>query len=362
VAKLAIRKAEVAIVVEGYFDALRLSLAGIDHVVAPLGTALTEAQARLLRRYTNDVVMCFDADTPGLRASFKSADVLLAEGVRVRVATLPEGEDPDSVVQRGGAAAMEALVSDAMDVLDRKLQMLDRKGWFADTHKSREALDRLLPTLRAASDSVTRELYVSRVAERLGIPRDAIAREAAAPPPRHPAGQQARPAPPPDRGAPARETRSVRVPRTPGAEIERKLLRLLLHHPQWLQRARSEVAIDRFGVPAFRRIFEALVALPDGGPVEAAADGLDDRARDAWARLLAEDQSHEGFNLDQEYVGALEALEEIHTFPDVAAEADPMELRRRWQAMSREGQARFRLYLATTRRPQPGRTDPPFEE
>jgi hypothetical protein len=152
------------------------------------------------------------------------------------------------------------------------------------------------------------------------------------------------------------------VPRTPGAEIERKLLRLLVHHPQWLQRARSEVATDRFGVPAFRRIFEALAALPEGGPVDAAADGLDERARDAWTRLLAEDQSHEGFNLDQEYVGALEALEEIHTFPDVAAEADPMELRRRWQAMSREGQARFRLYLATTRRPQPGRTDPPFEE
>lgn len=361
VAKLAIRKAGFAIVVEGYFDALRLSLAGIDHVVAPLGTALTEAQAKLLRRYTNDAVLCFDSDTPGLKASFRTADVLLAEAMRVRVATLPEGEDPDSVVQRGGAAAMETLVTDAIDVLDRKLQVLDRKGWFADTHKSREALDRLLPTLRAASDAVTRELYVSRVAERLGIPRETVATEAAAPAPRHPIAQGAAPGPTATAGT-AREPRSVRVPRTPGAEIERKLLRLLLQHPVWLARARSEVAPDRFGVPAFRRIFEALIVLPEGASIDAAFTTLDDRARDAWTRLAGSDHSHEGFNVDQDYVGALEALEEIHTFPDVAAEADPMELRRRWQAMSREGQARFRLYLATTRRPQPGRTDPPFEE
>ena len=361
VAKLAIRKADYAIVVEGYFDALRLALAGIDHVVAPLGTALTEAQAKLLRRYTNEVVLCYDSDTPGLKASFRTADVLLAEGMRVRLATLPEGEDPDTVVQRGGAAAMEALMADAMDVLDRKLQVLERRGWFADTHKAREALDRLLPTLRAATDSLTRELYVSRVAERLGIPRDAVAQEVANP--------KSRPVASPVPSSPVRvasgterEPRSVRVPRTPGAEIERKLLRLLLQHPVWLERARAEVAPDRFGVAAFRRIFEALVALPSDAPVDRAVDGLDERARDAWTRLVMSDQSQEGFNLDQDYVGALEALEEIHTFPDVAAEADPMELRRRWQAMTREGQARFRLYLATTRRPQTGRTDPPFEE
>src|SRR5690606_40532323 len=66
VAKLAIRKAEAAILVEGYFDALRLSMAGIDHVVAPLGTALTTAQAKLLRRYTSEVIICYDSDPAGL--------------------------------------------------------------------------------------------------------------------------------------------------------------------------------------------------------------------------------------------------------------------------------------------------------
>ena len=361
VAKLAIRKAECAIVVEGYFDALRLSLAGFDHVVAPLGTALTEAQARLLHRYTGEVVVCFDSDTPGLVATFKSADVLLAEGMRVRVATMPEGDDPDTVVQRDGAAAFQAVLDDAVDVLERKLQLLDRKGWFADVHKAREALDRLLPTLRAASDPVTRELYVSRVAERLGVPREVVASEAVVKP-------RAVLAPPVGAGPgmPVRRESSgpgpARDVRTPGAAIERSLLRLLVHHPDWLARARSEIAPDRFTVPAFRRIYEALLALPDGAPVGDALAALDERARDAWQRLTSPAPAPDGPAVDREYAGALEALEEIHAFPEIAAEPDPLEMGRRWRALSPEGQARFRLYLATTRRPPRGRADPSPKE
>ncbi len=348
VAKLAIRKAECAVVVEGYFDALRLSLVGLDHVVAPLGTALTEAQGKLLHRYTGEVILCYDSDPPGLRATFRAGDLLLAEGMRVRVATMPEGKDPDDVARRGGAAAVEALLGDAVDVLERKLQLLERHGWFTDVHKAREALDKLLPTLRAASDPVTRELYVSRVAERLGIPRDVVATETEA--------VRARPlppAPPRRETAPRRsEVAGDRVPRTPGAEIERKLLRLLLHRPEWLERARGEIAPDRFAVPSFRAIFDALVALPEGAPVGDALTGLDGRSREVWQRLAGSDEALSGPGADHEYVGALEALEEIHTFPQIAAEPDPMEMNRRWRALSPEGQHRFRLYLATTRRSQ----------
>lgn len=361
VAKQAIRKAGFAIVVEGYFDVIRLSLAGIDHVVAPLGTALTEAQAKLLRRYGEEIVLCYDSDPAGLRATFRAADTMLAQGGRVRVVTMPDGDDPDTLVQRGGAEAMEAVVAEAIDVLERKLQLLERKGWFADVHKSREALDRLLPTLRAASDSVTREIYLSLVAERLRVPRDVVAREVESPP----TGIRRPPSPRPEEGgAPPmrREPEPRRIERTPGAEIERKLLRILVHRPDWLARAREEVAADRFQVAAFRRIFEALSVLAPEASVEEAFNALDERARDAWGRLGVEVAPPEGFDVDREYVGALEALDEIHAFPDVAAEQDPMELRRRWRAMSREGQARFRMYLATNPRPRAGRSDPVPEE
>ncbi|MEO5799837.1 MAG: DNA primase [Gemmatimonadales bacterium] len=352
-AKHAIRKAGFAIVVEGYFDVLRLALAGIDYVVAPLGTALTEAQATLLKRYSEEVILLYDSDGPGLKATFRAGDVLISHGVRVRVATMPSGDDPDTVVQRGGAAALEPILHDAVDLLERKLHLLELKGWFGDVRRSREALDRLLPTLRAAADPVTRELYISRVAERLGIPRDVVATDVASKP-HYDAPRPTSEAP----SVPSRPTtRPVgdRGPKPPGAEIERKLLRLLLLRPEWLARAREEIPTDRFTVAAFRRIYGALAALPDDAPIGDALPALDERARDAWERLTAAGGAPEGYDVDREYVGALEALEEIHQFPDIASEADPLERRRRWQALSKEGQARFRLYLATNQR---SRSDP----
>ncbi len=262
------------------------------------------------------------------------------------------------MARRGGAAAVTALLDDSVDVLERKLQLLERHGWFADVHKAREALDRLLPTLRAATDSVTRELYISRVAERLGIPRDTVAEETAA--------VRARPAPPPPpprSQPPSRpEAPLAGVPRTPGASIERKLLRLLLHRPEWLERARGEVAPDRFAVPAFRQIYEALVALPEGAPVGDALAALDDRGREVWERLVGGGEPVSGPEADREYVGALAALEEMLVFPEIGAETDPMEMNRRWRALSPEGQARFQMYLATTRRSRRGRGRTDSEE
>jgi DNA primase len=352
-ARNAIRKAGHAILVEGYFDVQRLALVGADQVVAPLGTGLTEQQATLLRRYTGEVILLYDSDGPGLKATFRAGDVLLAHGLRVRVATMPAGEDPDTLAQRGGAAAVDAILGDAIDVLERKMQLLDARGWFGDVHRSREALDRLLPTLRAAQDAVTRELYITMVAERLAIPRETVAAEAAARPALRPQGV----APPTTTATERRhDTRrdTGRAPRVPGAEIERKLLRLLLLEPQWLARARDEVSPDRFSLPAYRRIYEALAALPANAPVGDALPALDERAREAWSRLVEGGAPSEGYDVDREYVGALEALDEIRVFAEIAAEPDPEELTRRWAALSKEGQARFSLYRRNAPRPRQG--------
>src|ERR1041384_1808042 len=106
-AKQAIRREEAVILVEGYFDVIRLVLAGIDEVVAPLGTALTEQQAGIIRKYTKNVFLLYDSDQAGLRATFRSGDVLLANAISVRVITLPEGDDPDTFVAKGGAEDFE---------------------------------------------------------------------------------------------------------------------------------------------------------------------------------------------------------------------------------------------------------------
>jgi DNA primase len=353
-AKNAIRKAEYAILVEGYFDVQRLALAGLEQVVAPLGTSLTSAQAVLLTRFTNEVVLLYDSDGPGLKATFRAGDILLAHGVRVRVATLPAGEDPDSLAQRGGAAAIEKILGDAIDLLDRKLQLLALKGWFNDVHKAREALDRLLPTLRAASDSVTRELYVSRVAERLGIPRDAVAAEAA---------QKATPT----QQLPALPTvRTARPPaprsRASSAEIERKLLRLLVLDRNWLARARDEIDPSLFAVPAFRRVFQALVTLPTDAPSSDIVAGLDEQARDAWARLAEDGLPGEGFDRDREYADSVAALDEMHQFANIDAETDRAAKQKLRATLSKEGESRYSLYLRTKGRRRDDQHAPPSEE
>src|SRR5688572_1743768 len=105
-ARNAIRKDEHVLLVEGYFDCVRLMAAGIESVVAPLGTALTEPQAELIRKYANTVFLLYDSDKAGLKATFRAGDVLLRQGFKVHVVTLPQGEDPDTFVANQGREAL----------------------------------------------------------------------------------------------------------------------------------------------------------------------------------------------------------------------------------------------------------------
>ncbi|HKT09202.1 MAG TPA: DNA primase, partial [Gemmatimonadaceae bacterium] len=176
-AKHAIRRDDRVMVVEGYFDVVRLVSAGFDWVVAPLGTALTEQQGQILRRYARNAFLLYDSDRAGLKATFRSGDELLRHGMTVQVVTLPDGEDPDSFVDRRGAAALAAALGDAIDVFERKVQLLERAGWFADLRRKRRALDRLLPTIRATQDPITRDMYLTRASEAAGVSRDVLERE-----------------------------------------------------------------------------------------------------------------------------------------------------------------------------------------
>ncbi len=164
-AKQAMRRMGRAIVVEGYLDAIRLVLAGIEEVVAPLGTALTDEQAQLLVRYSPEVFLLYDSDEAGQKATFRSGLELLAHKATVRVVTLPENEDPDTFVRDHGRAAMDRQLGLAIDVFDRQVQLLERLGWFSDLRRRRLAIDKLLPTIRAARDPLTRDLYLARLAD-----------------------------------------------------------------------------------------------------------------------------------------------------------------------------------------------------
>ena len=303
-AKTAIRKEESVILVEGYFDVFRLVLAGIDHVVAPLGTALTGDQAGLLRRFARAATLLYDSDQAGLRATFRAGDELLRHGVRVRVATMPEGEDPDTLVRKGGAEALQPILEDGIDLLERKIQLLERKGWFEGVEHQREALDRLLPTIRAAADPITRDIYLKTVAERTGVSREVLREQAAAraAPPPAPAPE----APTPSRGRPVRLARRRRHE---DLGAERDLLRVLMKEPAWLARAATEVPAEWFETTALREVYEALRRSPENAGSGIFLEQLSPEARRAWVWLNGLEAKYGSPEPDATYVAACRALE-----------------------------------------------------
>lgn len=250
-AKNKIRRAESALVVEGYMDAVALADAGLDHVVATLGTAMTAEHVKLLSRYCTQAQLLFDSDAAGLRATFKAGDQLLAGGMHPSVVTLPDGEDPDTIVRTQGEEALRTYVDQAVDVLDRKLQILDERDFFSTIEGARKAVDRLLPTLRAAKDPTLRDIYIDRVSQKTGVRRETLEQEAER------AGETRAPVSRPQRsgGEWAGRRRTVPGPRM-GAE--RRLLRVLLKNRSWIEEAMERIGPSHFDDSAYREIFEAL--------------------------------------------------------------------------------------------------------
>ena len=341
-ARNAVRQEQSVILVEGYFDVLRLVLAGIDHVVAPLGTGLTSDQGALLRRFAPAAILLYDSDEAGLKATFRAGDELLRHGVRVKVATMPPGEDPDTLVRTAGAAGLAALLHDAMDVLERKIQLLEQRGWFDKVERRREALDKLLPTIRAAADPVMRELYTSRAAERVGVPREVVADEAARGPaapsaasraagPGHAPGGQSPGAARSPTDARPREAPPGPAGRTArfGARAERQLLRAMLVSPEWREGGRRELTPEWFETPALRELYGALVRLPAADPGTQLPEGLSGEASIVWAELRDAAAALTAEQASEDYVSAQQTLAARPEYRTIVRLTDPTEKARR---------------------------------
>jgi DNA primase len=252
-ARGAIRTDGLAILVEGYVDCIRLQAAGITNVVAPLGTSLTGEQAKVLRRYTKHVAIAYDADQPGLKSTFRAADELLRQGLTVSVVTLPEGEDPDTLVAKQGAAPFRALLAEAVDVLERKLQLLERRGMLSTLEGRRQALDKLLPTMRSASDGITRQLYIQRAAEKTGVPAEAIMRDLDVTPSASQVFDSI------DRNE-INEQNLILSAKNRALSPERDLVQLMIWSEDWVDRIRSAVPIESYVETPFKQMAQQLYA------------------------------------------------------------------------------------------------------
>jgi DNA primase len=351
-AKNAIRREEGALVVEGYMDAVSLAAGGIENAVAPLGTSMTEDQARLLARYCSRVFLLFDSDPAGLKATFRAGDVLLAAGLHPAVVTLPPGEDPDTVIRKEGPEGIREYLSQALDVLDRKLQILDERDYFSSIERTRGAVDRLLPTLRAAKDPALRDIYVAKVAERTGVRRETLNAELEKGEAGFPSRSRAR----------AKVAPSASEPRRPvDLGAERKLLLLLVQFRDYVDLAAERLAPEEFSDPVFRALFQALVDDPE---MAHPTVGMDPVAADRFEELLgSEERLSEASRVFEDSVGQIKegglAARADRLRADMRRETDPS--RQQTIVMELEEIARLRRELKLDWRPAMRRRQDPFD-
>ncbi len=363
--RTAVRREGAALVVEGYMDYVSLAGRGIENVVAGMGTALTPEQANLIARYTAKAYLLYDSDAAGLRATFRGADALLHSGVHPLVVTLPTGEDPDSLVRRAGAAGLAPRLDAAQDVLERKLQMLEERGYFDDIEGARRALDRLLPTIRATLDPALRDIYISRVADRTGVRRETLEQEAT--------GGSSRPGR--WRGEPEpgdrRPVQAEPVVEEAASAAERLLLLLLSRDRDRVETARAEISPAEIADPVNRELFEALLGgldVEDAGSLSAAASlRLTELRRDP-TEVTEGDRTYEQAVADLRTRTFFVRLAGLDRRMTGATEAEAIELVQERQALLRQlqelgsaGRMGFKVsprYRRHSRKPR-GRSDGP---
>ncbi len=175
--KAAIAKARHVVMVEGYFDVAQAVQAGITNVVASSGTALTPAQAKLLKRFASKVVLSFDPDAAGKGAAVRSSELLVTEGFSVNVAMMPAGDDPDTFIRREGGAAYQERLRTSRPYLEYLLDQAAAGQELSRDEDRREFLGRMLEVAARIPDATTRDQFADRLAHKARITEEVVRAE-----------------------------------------------------------------------------------------------------------------------------------------------------------------------------------------
>jgi DNA primase len=278
--KRAILDAGFAIVCEGQLDLIACFMAGVQNIIAPQGTAFTEQHARILKRYVDEVVLCFDSDNAGQNAAVRALDSLLASGLAVRVAVVPAPHDPDSFIKEHGGIAFKNLINGAEGFFDYYLNRLcatnevtTDKGRLAVLHSMAEAIHK-------TANSVLIDTYAQKTALRLGVSPDAVRAEfkkiARARPPAPAAAE-------PDEMIPDEES-AADLP--PPSTHEHWLLKILLLDEEAASWLAFHLDLNWLQHPAVRNIVSRRLALQAEGNWQGAAAFLGDCETEAVRSLI----------------------------------------------------------------------------
>ncbi len=267
-----INKEDCVILVEGYMDVISLYQHGVHNVSASLGTALTENQAVMLKRYTKNVVLCYDSDSAGRAATLRGMDILRAAGCNVKVMGVTEGKDPDEFIKKNGAQAFYELVKSAKPFADYKLNLIREETDLSSDEGRLEYLQRVTQVLKSLSPTEA-DLYIGAIAKETRISEGAIRMEVFG---SGIAGMGKIPEAP----SQAVRTPAAGVPQTnaaiEGHYLEKNLLRLMLAQGAYIKRAGPYAEVFQDG--ACRRIYETMARLyqeDEEIDIETLADSLE---------------------------------------------------------------------------------------
>jgi len=277
-AKGAVRQKEFLILVEGYMDALSLIKAGIENVAATLGTALTHEHARTILRFCRDVVLIYDGDEAGLRASLRGLEVLVEEGVHVKVVALPQGYDPDTFVRERGAEQMEHLVKSAENIINFTFNLLTFEHDISKIDGQIRVVEELASLIAKVPEEFERDIYIKDVAEKLGIQQEGLRRKV---------GKFLK------KGVRGKEEREEEQELPASFATEKLLIGLLIDEPGELVWVRERLNAEDFQVPECRRIYEALIETDDGNYNVAMSKVEDEGARRLFSELCMGERDFE---------------------------------------------------------------------
>ncbi|WP_294096669.1 DNA primase [Proteiniclasticum sp.] len=235
------------IMVEGYMDLISLSQAGIQNVVASLGTALTKIQGRLLRRNSEEVYICYDADTAGQKATVRGLEILQAEGVKVKVVQISKGKDPDDYVREEGKEGFLKLLENALPLMEYKL-IQEKEGLNLDSDEGRITYTKRIAEILNELDPIEKEVYLQKVSEDAGISERAI---------RKYMGNQNENS---TLGTPYPENLTVYIEQG-HVKAERSLLKILSENRSYLN---ERISLSDFIVPAHQKIYRILENYENG--------------------------------------------------------------------------------------------------
>lgn len=165
------------LLVEGYMDVISLYLNGINYSVASLGTALTSRQSKLLKRYGDEVFICFDSDLAGIKATIKAIDILVSEDVNPKIILLPEGMDPDDYISKAGLMEFEKLFINALNHIDYKIHINKKKY---NLHKAEDKIAFTIEVskiIKGLKSPIEQDVYIDKVSKDMNISKEAIEKE-----------------------------------------------------------------------------------------------------------------------------------------------------------------------------------------